>query len=329
MGGQLVNIKDFCKGQICETCTKNLPQEKRGQDKELKSNSANVSIKKKSSRNNKQPKVKHIRLSAYNRVMATIRHPKYLKEYAEYIRLLNSDDKKAESFGKKIAKKWNQYSTPDREFLLPIRPVPYHTIRKSSFNHIINNPVEVIDINKPNTISKKYPQIELKDTTAKTHAELVIEVHKGLFNDKKRTKKEATFSKDDIANYIKSFTPQYSYKKGRFLYLMIDLDENETTITKELKSIIKQYRKYMTQNEGRKGETTVDPWLVYDKYRTYNYQKNKEMKYTDIARELSGLKGNASPGCNRELNLWFKQVQTAYKKACDMIEQVGKEVKTT
>jgi len=303
-------------------------------EKEIKSNPAELPVKKKPSGKKEEPKTKYVRLSQYNRVMATIRHPKYLEEYSEYVRLLNSGNEKAESLRKEIAEKWNQYSMLDSEFLLPIPPPNYNVGFKyrSSFNHIINNPVEIIDINKSDTNFEKYPQIELEEEKpAKYHSQIVEDVFKNLFKTKNINRKNEMLNKDNFSHILETLSPKYSYKKGRFLYLMIDLEESEEKITKALKSIIKKYKKYMPENKGRKRETTIDPWLVYDMRHRYNITN-----YSEIARKLSGLKGTASLAYegaegdkgNTTLHKWRDQVKTAYDKACQMIEQVGKEVKT-
>lgn len=187
-------------------------------------------------------KKKAMKLSNYDRTMATIRLPEYQQEYAEYARLLEIDKKKAERLGNRMAKKWSQYSSPGEEWLLPIRPVPpYVKIELLEFTHYYNKPVHVFDIKNADRLAEIYPQAKLKEETANLVTKMLIDVHQNLFKNKNR--KETTKEAFNLDDAISQLRPTYSYEGGKFLFLMIDLEKNEETITKELKSIITTYKK--------------------------------------------------------------------------------------
>ena len=265
-------------------------------------------------------KEKPMKLSNDDRTMATIRLPEYQQEYAEYARLLDIDKKKSERLGNKIAKKWGQISSPGYEWLLPIRPMPFYiNIKNLNFNHYYNKPVHIVDIKNADRLAEIYPQAKIKEETVNIEA-VLSDAHKNLFKDKNReiTTKEA-FKLEDA---ISQFKPTYSYEGGKFLFLMIDLEQNEKTIIKELKSIITTYKENMPTNKSRQRDTLIDPWKVYDMRHIYG------MNFQQIAKRLSGINKtgkDGNPSYNKRLMSWYKTVERAYKKADRIIKQVRKE----
>ena len=261
-----------------------------------------------------------MKLSHYDRTMATIRLPEYQQEYAEYARLLDIDKKKAERLGNRMAKKWGQYPPLGYEWLLPIRPVPpYVKIENFSFNHYHNKPVEIIDIKNADRLPEIYPPIKLKEELPKTIPQ--EEVFKRLFDKTLKTTTEKAFNLKETMSHVRNYRPTYSYEGGKFLFLIIDLEQNEKII-EELKSIIKHYKKNMPTNKSRQRDTLINPWKVYDMHYIYG------MNFQQITKQLSGINKtgkDGTPSYNKKLMAWYKAIERAYKKADRIIKQVRKE----
>jgi hypothetical protein len=262
-------------------------------------------------------KKKAMKLSNYDRTMALIRIPEYQQEYDVYARLLDIDKKKAKELGKRMAKKWKLYLSPGYEWLFPI------SIKNLEFfHHYFNKSVEVIDIKNADRLAEIYPHVKLKKETVILEA--ILNVHKNLFKKHKETTKEAfNLEKDISSERLKElFEPAYSYEGGKFLFLMIDLNQNEKTIIKELKPIITHYKKNMPINKSRRRDTLINPWEVYDMHQTY------DMNFQQIAKQLSGINKtgkDGNPSYNERLMSWCKTVERACKKAGRIIKQVRKE----
>ena len=253
-----------------------------------------------------------MKLSNDDRTMAIIRLPEYQQEYVEYARLLDIDEKKAKMLGNRMAKKWSPFPPLGYEWLLPIRPVPpYVLIKNLSFDHYYNKPVEVIDVKNTDRLSEIYPPIELKEELPKVLPQK--EAIKHLFDKNLKITTEKAFNLKEV------MPPAYSYEGGKFLFLMIDLEQNGKAIIKELKTIITHYKKNMPINKSRQRDTLVKIWEVYDMHHIYG------MNFQQITKRLSGIK-DGNPAYNEKLMAWYKVVERAYKKAVRIIKQVRKEL---
>jgi hypothetical protein len=110
-------------------------------------------------------------------------------------------------------------------------------------------------------------------------------------------------------------------REGRYLTIEIDLTRNIKEIMSKIKKEISFWNKYYVDKpETRSKETFYSPWEVYDLYKG---GKN----FSQIARQLSDRDGN--PSYNPKLMAEYKNVKRAYDKACEMISQVEKDIKST
>lgn len=110
------------------------------------------------------------------------------------------------------------------------------------------------------------------------------------------------------------------FREGRYLTIEVDFYKSKNQIINEMESVIKFYRKFISKPSQRDTELTrlkCSIWEVYDMHKKDN------LNFTEIARRLSGMKGNCS---NENLKAVYKQVKRAYNKACKIIQGVEKEI---
>jgi hypothetical protein len=110
-------------------------------------------------------------------------------------------------------------------------------------------------------------------------------------------------------------------REGRYLTIEIDLMKGIGEIMDKIRSEIHYLQKYhVNKPETRLKGTIYSPWEVYD------LRHKDRLNFVQIARNLSGCKGN--PTYNKNLMKAYKNVKRAYEKACVMINQVEKEIKS-
>ncbi|GAB4389911.1 MAG: hypothetical protein Kow0025_18370 [Thermodesulfovibrionales bacterium] len=140
------------------------------------------------------------------------------------------------------------------------------------------------------------------------------------WRDKKQPKYIAVFSDEPAVKIIpfKTDSDGTEYLENRrYLKLQIDLFEKKGEIKDEVDAIISDFQTIIPQAK-RKGRETIkaNPWDVYRMHED-------GLNFTQIARNLSGLKGNASH--EEKLKAWVKAIKRAYNQAERMIKQVGEE----
>lgn len=122
------------------------------------------------------------------------------------------------------------------------------------------------------------------------------------------------FEKSDLDSISK-------YRDGKHIIIAVDMSKKRKDIMREfgkvLARISKDYK--IPKDNTRDKETVQDIWKIYD------YHKKDKLNFVQIARKISGRKGN--PSYDPKLESYVKQVRTAYKKAVDIIEQVRKEIR--
>jgi hypothetical protein len=99
----------------------------------------------------------------------------------------------------------------------------------------------------------------------------------------------------------------------RYLLVRIDLMANGKDIIRELKTCLEAER-LSGKNKGRKRDTTVDPWRVYDMH--HREKKN----FLRITKKLFEIQKN--PTYDPQAKSRYNQVERAYRKAERMIEIV-------
>jgi hypothetical protein len=132
------------------------------------------------------------------------------------------------------------------------------------------------------------------------------------------------FPADFIATVIPADKNQFDFRlwlrEGRYLTIKIDLMENKKAITAKVKSLTDFFSKYVEKPKTRQKETVYSPWDVHDLHHKEN------LNFSQIAKKLSDSKGH--PSRDRYLMAEYKKVKRAYDKACKMIRQVKKDIKS-
>lgn len=105
---------------------------------------------------------------------------------------------------------------------------------------------------------------------------------------------------------------------GRYLYVRVDVTDSEPNLMKRFRDLIETYKSCLPPQNERRRELLYSPWLVYDMYHHNSYDRDR----TKIAMELSGSHDTDSG----EFKAAWKRVDRAYKKACQMIREVGQQV---
>ncbi len=113
------------------------------------------------------------------------------------------------------------------------------------------------------------------------------------------------------------------YRDGKHVVLAVDVTKKDSAIMKEVGKLLGRIKKdYERPKDATKDKDTVeDIWKVYD------YKTKDRLNFTQIARKLSGEKGN--PTYNAKLKARLESVKRAYKKAKKIINTVEQEVKET
>jgi len=109
--------------------------------------------------------------------------------------------------------------------------------------------------------------------------------------------------------------PEKSAVTGKHLYLKVDLTAKKTALAKQFKAIIDSYKKFVIEKRGKDKETIYSPWQIYD------MRHRDGLNLSQIAQELSGIKGN--PSYDDNLMAHYKCVKRSYDKAKEMIMEVG------
>lgn len=110
--------------------------------------------------------------------------------------------------------------------------------------------------------------------------------------------------------HTKTTNPEENHK----LYLEIDLTKRENTILEEIKKVLRKNQAKILVEPKKPKSFSYDKWLIYDMH------KRGGMNFCEIARKLSGKKGN--PSYNKELAKHWSKVKMAYKNAEKAINQM-------
>ena len=110
------------------------------------------------------------------------------------------------------------------------------------------------------------------------------------------------------------------YRDGRHVILAVDVTKKKPNIINEFEKLLKRIEKDydIPKDTSRDKDTIVDIWKIYD------YKTKDGLSLPEIARRLSGEKGN-SAYCEA-LDMYVKRVKRAYHKAKEIINTVKREV---
>lgn len=122
------------------------------------------------------------------------------------------------------------------------------------------------------------------------------------------------FEKSDLNSISK-------HRDGKYIIIAVNMSKKRQDIIRDFNKILTRISKdcKIPKDKSRDKETVWDIWEIY------NYHKKNKLNLVQIARKISGQKGN--PTHNSKLEAYVKQVRRAYKKAEDIIKQIGREVK--
>lgn len=117
--------------------------------------------------------------------------------------------------------------------------------------------------------------------------------------------------------------PLSKYRDGRHVILAVDITKKKQTIIKKFKELLSKIEKDydIPRDTTRDKDTKEDVWKIYD-YKTKN-----RLNFTQIARKVSGLKGN--PTHNERLKAYLERVKRAFCKAKGIIDTVKQDVEKT
>ena len=110
------------------------------------------------------------------------------------------------------------------------------------------------------------------------------------------------------------------YRDGRHVILAVDVTKKKQTIFKELDKLLVRIKK----DYGISGDTTRDRDVSLDIWKIYDYKTQEKLNFTQIARKVSGLKGN--PSYNERLKARLNAVKRAYSKAEEIVNRVKEDV---
>ena len=122
----------------------------------------------------------------------------------------------------------------------------------------------------------------------------------------------------------KKMYPSSLIREGRYLVVSVDLSKGKTDITNDLHSLIDICSKYIKKSKRtRKNKKhDVDIWKVFYQCNQPDFKNNKgQPKYVKVVRAFY-------KNINDKLLLdgHRNNMKRAYKKACDIVKQVEKEL---
>lgn len=228
-----------------------------------------------------------MRMSKYDRCMAIKRHPEFIEEYEEYIKLKCLTQPMCEDTEQSIEKSieiWEKWGVSVEEI--------EHAEEMSKEAHdcimvvttIENTPMSIIDD------GSSYKIIATKETPDGS----------------------LTFG-------IRGGGPVKKKVVGNKLYLEVDIYDTISNLKEEFDRTIRKYKAMLPEDKSRDKELNVDHWKVYD------MANNENLNPHQIAKDNSGIKDNASH--NKKLESWDKAVRNALNRATRMVEYVGEQAK--
>jgi hypothetical protein len=108
-------------------------------------------------------------------------------------------------------------------------------------------------------------------------------------------------------------------EERRYLHLKVDLEESLPTLKKFFVDLVEEWKKYgnlTDEKDKRQGTTSVDHWDVYD---LHVFGRKSLLR---IAKDRRGRNNN--PGADEYVEGEYKQVQRAFKKAKNIMENLKK-----
>jgi hypothetical protein len=108
-------------------------------------------------------------------------------------------------------------------------------------------------------------------------------------------------------------------RDGRYLTIEIDLKKKKKDIMDGVKQKVDLLSKPVLGKTGRYKKHKFDLWEIYD------MRHRSKLNFSQIARKLSGLKGN--PAYNEKLDNALQRVKRAYKAADEMRQEVEAQIK--
>lgn len=133
----------------------------------------------------------------------------------------------------------------------------------------------------------------------------------------------SNWEKEPLLGGIWKHDPLSKYRDGRHVILAVDVTKKKQNIINEFKKLLDRIEKdYDIPKDTTKDKDTVENiWEVYD------YKTKDGLSLPEIARRLSGEKGNSA--YNEALDMYVKRVKRAYFKAEEIINTVKREVAET
>ena len=134
-------------------------------------------------------------------------------------------------------------------------------------------------------------------------------------------KPQVTIKRPSVPGERRSILMDYGnpLRDNRFLTLEIDLMQNINTdlILQKVEDTIRSFRKHVEKTKARRGATELDIWQIHDMV------KKKNLKISEIARNLAGRKG--TPKKDSILLSKKKATQYSFTKACNIIRALERE----
>lgn len=132
----------------------------------------------------------------------------------------------------------------------------------------------------------------------------------------------------------KKMHPSSLIREGRYLVVSVDLSRGKTDITNDLHSLVDICSKYIKKSKGtRKNKKhDVDIWKVFYQCNQPGFKNNKgQPKYAKVAKlfykeENEKIKNKSPQYMESLLDGQRNNMKRAYKKACDIVKQVEKEL---
>lgn len=279
------DCKNPDKSAVSSTATTQAPT-----DKAVKKPQQTATAHKREKRPPSPPK--KIKMSEIDRLEAMRRSSKYIHDYNSW----PPHEPKWSIYKKEMINKWG---IDPRFFPEPLKPYIYRRAQKIG-DHYYNNTVEEVS-----SIDPERPPIEKKYTEPldiPIDTEIPIEAENNSLSPKE---------------IVELLGGRITGIEGRYLYLRIDITEDETTILEQVKSIIKGYQAFLPKDTGREKKIKrCDIWEVYDL---------KKLDGLDIAVIARRLFGYDHPSSSDDPD--YKAVSHAYNRAVELIEQVEMEAR--
>lgn len=198
-----------------------------------------------------------------------------------------------------------------------VHPALYRWYRYASLDLIdyVEKPVVCLD-----SLANEDDTLRARVVYSKSIEDLIEKIDKRFargksVSDRKRFAPNPEYTKEEVRGILMEY--EKGSLEGHYLYLRIDLTQARQDLLREVEMYIDKYQSYLSKEivYPKTRQTYFFHWQIFDM---------KELSHLNIAQITEKLT-KINDHNDSSFKAYQKQIERAYKKACKMIDQVGRE----